>query len=209
VGQHQMWAAQLLDWRAPGTQITSGGAGTMGFSIPAALGAAIARPDETIWVICGDGGFQMTSQELMTLVQEDVRNVRIAIIDNGYLGMVRQWQQLFENRCYSETPLVNPDFVMLARAYGAHGIRVERAADAEPAIEAAWEHDGIVVLDIRVEREANVFPIVPQGGALDDMWTGAAEEAPPLVGTGSATRPQATSPVDAGAIPAAVSGGRQ
>ena len=187
VGQHQMWAAQLLEWREPGMQITSGGAGTMGFSVPAALGAAIARPDETIWVICGDGGFQMTSQELMTLVQEGVRNVRIAIIDNGYLGMVRQWQQLFEERRYSETPLMNPDFALLARAYGAHAIRVNRAAEAEAAFHAAWDHDGLVVVDFRVEREANVFPIVPQGGALDDMWT----EAPAAATVTAAISPEA------------------
>lgn len=173
VGQHQMWAAQLLEWRHPRTHLTSGGAGTMGFSIPAALGAAIACPDETIWVICGDGGFQMTCQELATLTQEGIRNVKIAVINNGYLGMVRQWQQLFEGRRYSGTPLSGPDLDLLARAYGARPIRLDHAAAAESAFEEAWDHDGLVVMDCRVEQEANVFPIVPQGGALDDMWTDA------------------------------------
>src|SRR5688500_2997178 len=109
VGQHQMWAAQLIEWRRPRTHITSGGAGTMGFALPAALGAALAAPDDTIWVVVGDGGFQMTNQELATIAQEGVRNVKVAIVNNGYLGMVRQWQELFEGRVYSGTPLSGPD----------------------------------------------------------------------------------------------------
>ncbi|MBX6364968.1 MAG: biosynthetic-type acetolactate synthase large subunit, partial [Gemmatimonadetes bacterium] len=171
VGQHQMWAAQLLGWRDPRTHITSGGAGTMGFAVPAALGAAIACPDETIWVICGDGGFQMTNQELATMAQEGVRNVRIAIINNGYLGMVRQWQQLFEGRRYSETPLSGPDFARLAEAYGHVGVRVERASEVDAALAEAWDRDACTVLDFRVEREANVFPIVRPGQALEEMIT--------------------------------------
>jgi acetolactate synthase-1/2/3 large subunit len=169
VGQHQMWAAQLLDWGAPRTHITSGGAGTMGFSVPAALGAALACPDETIWVVVGDGGFQMTNQELATMRQEGVTNVKIAIINNGYLGMVRQWQELFENRRYSATPLTGPDFAALARAYGVLGITVEDPAGAPAAIAEAWAHDGPVVIDFRVEREANVFPMVPAGRAIGEM----------------------------------------
>ncbi len=171
VGQHQMWAAQLIEWRDPGTHITSGGAGTMGFSVPAALGAAIACPDETIWVICGDGGFQMTNQELATMRQEGIRNVKIAIIDNGYLGMVRQWQELFEQRRYSGTPLTGPDFALLAEAYGHRGMRVTDPAEVAGAITAAWDHDGCVVIDFQVEREANVFPIVPQGRSIGEMMT--------------------------------------
>jgi acetolactate synthase-1/2/3 large subunit len=172
VGQHQMWAAQLIDWRRPRTHITSGGSGTMGFAIPAALGVALACPDETVWVVVGDGGFQMTNQELTTFLQEGVRNVKVAIINNGYLGMVRQWQELFENRRYSGTPLTGPHFARLAEAHGIRGITVEHARDVDAAIAAAWTHDAPVVIDFRVEREANVFPIVPAGGSLGEMLTG-------------------------------------
>ena len=172
VGQHQMWAAQLIDWRRPRTHITSGGSGTMGFAIPAALGVALACPDETVWVVVGDGGFQMTNQELTTLLQEGVRNVKVAIINNGYLGMVRQWQQLFENRRYSGTPLTGPNFARLAEAHGIRGITVEHAHEVDAAITAAWTHDAPVVIDFRVEREANVFPMVPAGGSIGEMLVG-------------------------------------
>ncbi|HEX9105838.1 MAG TPA: biosynthetic-type acetolactate synthase large subunit, partial [Longimicrobiales bacterium] len=171
VGQHQMWAAQLIEWRDAGTHVTSGGAGTMGFSVPAALGAAIACPDETIWVICGDGGFQMTNQELATIRQEGIRNIKIAIIDNGYLGMVRQWQELFNERRYSGTPLTGPDFALLAEAYGHKGMRVSDPTRVDAAITEAWDHDGCVLIDFQVEREANVFPIVPQGRSIGEMMT--------------------------------------
>jgi acetolactate synthase-1/2/3 large subunit len=172
VGQHQMWAAQLLDWNRPRTHITSGGAGTMGFSVPAALGAAVAAPGDTIWVVCGDGGFQMTSQELATMRQENLRNVKIAVINNGYLGMVRQWQELFGNRRYSGTPLSGPDFAQIAEAHGIRGITVNSAEEAGPAVASAWRHDGCVVVDFRVERETNVFPMVAQGGtSIGDMIT--------------------------------------
>jgi acetolactate synthase-1/2/3 large subunit len=169
VGQHQMWAAQLLDWRRPRSHLTSGGSGTMGFAVPAALGAAVACPDETIWVIAGDGGFQMTNQEIATMAQEGLTNVKIAIMNNGYLGMVRQWQQLFEGKLYSGTPLSGPDFAKLAEAYGVKGVTVETFDQAEQAIDDAWNTPGIVVIDFRVEREANVFPIVPQGQSIGDM----------------------------------------
>ena len=169
VGQHQMWAAQLIDWHRPRTHITSGGAGTMGFALPAALGVALAHPDETVWAIVGDGGFQMTNQELSTIVQENVRNVKVAIVNNGYLGMVRQWQQLFENRVYSATPLISPDFAKLAAAHGLVGLTVERAEDVEGAVHQAWQHEGSVVIDFRVEREVNVFPMVPQGKSIGEM----------------------------------------
>ncbi len=171
VGQHQMWAAQLLDWYRPRTHITSGGAGTMGFAVPAALGVAIAHPEDTVWAICGDGGFQMTNQEMTTIVQEGIKNVKVAVINNGYLGMVRQWQELFENKRYSGTPLSGPDFAKLAEAYYWKGITVERVEDVEPAIEEAYATDGPVLIDFRVEREVNVFPMVPQGKSIGDMIT--------------------------------------
>ncbi len=141
----------------------------MGFALPAALGAALATPDTTVWVVCGDGGFQMTNQEIATLCQEGVRNVKIAVINNGYLGMVRQWQELFLQRRYSETPLTGPDFARLAEAYGVRGLTVTHAADARRAIDDAWRHDGCALVDFRVEREANVFPIVPQGNSIGEM----------------------------------------
>jgi acetolactate synthase-1/2/3 large subunit len=171
VGQHQMWAAQLIEWRRPRTHITSGGAGTMGFAVPAAMGAAIAHPDETIWAIVGDGGFQMTNQELATISQEGIRNVKVAIVNNGYLGMVRQWQQLFEGKRYSGTPLSGPSFAGLAEAYGLRGFTIDRIEDAQDSIRNAWDHDGSAVLDFRVEREANVFPLVPPGSSIGEMIT--------------------------------------
>ncbi len=171
VGQHQMWAAQLLDWTEPRTHITSGGAGTMGFAVPAAMGVAIAYPNDTVWAICGDGGFQMTNQEMATIVQEGIKNVKIAVINNGYLGMVRQWQELFENKRYSGTPLSGPDFAKLAEAYCWKGITVERVEDVDAALEEAYATDGPVLIDFRVEREVNVFPMVPQGKSIGDMIT--------------------------------------
>jgi acetolactate synthase-1/2/3 large subunit len=176
VGQHQMWAAQLLDWSVPRSHITSGGAGTMGFAVPAALGVALACPDETVWAICGDGGFQMTNQELATMYQENVRNVKIAIINNGYLGMVRQWQQLFEQKRYSNTPLSGPNFAQLAEAYGVRGITVRCVGDVQPAIDEAYRCDGPVLIDFQVEREVNVFPIVPQGKSIGEMMIAENEE---------------------------------
>jgi acetolactate synthase-1/2/3 large subunit len=171
VGQHQMWAAQLFDWFRPRTHITSGGAGTMGFAVPAAMGVAIAHPDETVWAVCGDGGFQMTNQEMATIVQEGIKNVKVAVINNGYLGMVRQWQELFENKRYSGTPLSGPDFAKLAEAYGWKGITVEDVSQSEAAIEEAYATDGPVLIDFRVEREVNVFPMVPQGKGIHEMIT--------------------------------------
>jgi acetolactate synthase-1/2/3 large subunit len=171
VGQHQMWAAQLLAWSKPRTHITSGGAGTMGFSVPAAMGVALAHPRETVWAIVGDGGFQMTNQELATVIQEKIKNLKIAVINNGYLGMVRQWQELFEGKRYSNTPLTGPDFTELARAYTVRGLAVERIEDVAPAIRTAWDHDGPMLIDFRVEREANVMPMITLGGSLSEMLT--------------------------------------
>uniref|UniRef100_UPI002ACE3416 biosynthetic-type acetolactate synthase large subunit n=1 Tax=Chloroflexus sp. TaxID=1904827 RepID=UPI002ACE3416 len=170
VGQHQMWAAQLIDWNhGPRTHITSGGAGTMGFAVPAAMGVAIAYPNETVWAIVGDGGFQMTNQEMATIMQEGLKNVKVAVINNGYLGMVRQWQELFEHKRYSGTPLSGPNFAKLAEAYGWKGITVERSEDVQAAIDEAHATDGPVLIDFRVEREVNVFPMVPQNKSIGEM----------------------------------------
>jgi acetolactate synthase-1/2/3 large subunit len=171
VGQHQMWAAQLIDWKRPRTHITSGGAGTMGFAVPAALGVAIAYPNDTVWAIVGDGGFQMTNQEMATIVQEGIKNVKVAVINNGYLGMVRQWQELFEHKRYSGTPLSGPNFARLAEAYGWKGLTVTQVEEVEPAIEEAYATDGPVLIDFQVEREVNVFPMVPQGKSIGEMIT--------------------------------------
>lgn len=170
VGQHQMWAAQLIEWLKPHTQITSGGLGTMGFALPAAMGVQFACPDETVWVIAGDGGFQMNIQELMTIVQEKLP-IKIAIINNGYLGMVRQWQELFHERRYSATPMLSPDFVAVAAAYGIPGICIRHKEDVEAAIEAAYATPGPMLLEFQVEREVNVFPMVPAGASISDMIT--------------------------------------
>ncbi len=168
VGQHQMWAAQYYRHRRPRTCITSGGLGTMGFALPAAIGAKVARPDEEVWVIAGDGGFQMTAAELSTCAQEGLK-LNIAIINNGYLGMVRQWQEFFYDRRYAATPMKNPDFVTLANAHGLEGIRVDERAGVEPAVRRARESAGTVVIDFRVEKEDTVYPMVASGKDLHDM----------------------------------------
>ena len=168
VGQHQMWAAQYYKVAEPGTFITSGGLGTMGFGLPAAIGAKMARPDREVWAIVGDGGFQMTQAELQTMVQENVK-VNVAIINNGYLGMVRQWQQFFHDRRYSATPMSSPDYVKLADAHGLPGIRVTRRADMADALRHARASAGAVIMDFRVEQEDTVYPMVSPGAALHDM----------------------------------------
>ena len=168
VGQHQMWAAQYYKVAEPGTFITSGGLGTMGFGVPAAIGAKMARPDREVWAIVGDGGFQMTQAELQTMVQENVK-VNIAIINNGYLGMVRQWQQFFHDRRYSATPMSSPDYVKLADAHGLPGMRVTRRDDMADALKHARASAGAVVMDFRVEQEDTVYPMVSPGAALHDM----------------------------------------
>lgn len=170
VGQHQMWAAQLIEWRHPHTHITSGGLGTMGFALPAAVGAQIAAPNETVWAVAGDGGFQMNIQELATIVQEQLP-VKIAIINNGYLGMVRQWQELFHERRYSATPMWSPDFVKVAEAYGIPGLRVANQSQVEDALVAAYETPGPMLLEFQVEREVNVYPMVAPGASIGDMLT--------------------------------------
>jgi acetolactate synthase-1/2/3 large subunit len=168
VGQHQMWAAQHLRLTQPDRFLTSGGLGAMGYALPAAIGAQMGRPASEVWAIAGDGGAQMTIQELGTAVQEQTP-VKLAILNNGYLGMVRQWQQLFHDGRISQTPISSPDYVKLADAYGVFGLCVERRTDLRPALARAKAHRGPVVLDIRIEREANVWPIVPPGGANADL----------------------------------------
>ena len=168
VGQHQMWAAQYWRHEEPRSLVTSGGLGTMGFALPAAVGAKVARPDEEVWVIAGDGGFQMTMCELATVAQERLK-LNIAIINNGYLGMVRQWQEFFYDRRYAGTPLLSPDFAALARSFGLGGETVSRRAEVEDAVERARAEDRAVVLDFRVEREDTVYPMVPTGAELQDM----------------------------------------
>ncbi|SVA05795.1 uncharacterized protein METZ01_LOCUS58649 [marine metagenome] len=168
VGQHQMWEAQYYKHEHPRSLITSGGLGTMGFALPAAVGAKFACPEKEVWAVVGDGGFQMTQAELSTIAQEQVK-VNIAIINNGYLGMVRQWQEFFYERRYAATPLLNPDFVKLAEAHGLSGIAVTERAGVVPGVEAAREQAGAVVLDFKVEQEDSVFPMVPAGADLDEM----------------------------------------
>ncbi|MGB7849004.1 MAG: biosynthetic-type acetolactate synthase large subunit [Candidatus Acidiferrum sp.] len=168
VGQHQMWEAQYYHHNEPRTLITSGGLGTMGFALPAAIGAKFARPDAEVWVVVGDGGFQMTMCELATIVQEKI-NINIAIINNGYLGMVRQWQEFFYDKRYVATPLVAPDFAALASTFGIRGERVTTRKEVVPAIESARNSDQAVLLDFRVEQEDSVYPMVPAGASLHEM----------------------------------------
>jgi acetolactate synthase-1/2/3 large subunit len=168
VGQHQMWEAQYYRHDYPNKLITSGGLGTMGFALPAALGARFACPNEEIWVIAGDGGFQMTQAELQTFAQEG-KKVNVAIINNGYLGMVRQWQQFFYEGRYVATPMTSPDFVKLAEAHGLTGLRVTKRSEVADAVNKARETPGTVVIDFRVEQMDAVYPMVPAGAALDEM----------------------------------------
>jgi acetolactate synthase I/II/III large subunit len=168
VGQHQMWAAQYYRVAEPYTWITSGGLGTMGFALPAAIGARLARPDREVWAIVGDGGFQMTQAELATLVQEGVK-INIAIINNGFLGMVRQWQQFFHDRRYSATPLSSPNFVKIAEAHGLPGVHVTTRPESVAAIRHARASAGPVLIDFRVQQEDAVYPMVAPGAALNQM----------------------------------------
>src|ERR671910_2549987 len=162
VGQHQMWEAQYYHHDKPRTLITSGGLGTMGFALPAAIGAKMANPDKEVWVVAGDGGFQMTMPELATIAQEKL-DIKVAIINNGYLGMVRQWQEFFYERRYAATPLVNPNFQKLAEAFGLPAATVTSRADVIPAVEAARTNRKTMVIDFQVEQEDTVYPMVPAG----------------------------------------------
>ncbi|MBI3763836.1 MAG: biosynthetic-type acetolactate synthase large subunit [Chloroflexi bacterium] len=168
VGQHQMWEAQYYKHETPHSHITSGGLGTMGFALPAAIGAKFARPEAEVWAVAGDGGFQMTAAELATAAQENLK-VNVAIINNGYLGMVRQWQEFFYERRYAATPMRSPDFVKLAEAHGLTGIRVTERSQIEAAVRQAEDTQGTVVIDFRVEQEDSVYPMVPAGADLHAM----------------------------------------
>jgi len=168
VGQHQMWEAQYFKHEEPRSLITSGGLGTMGFALPAAIGAKVARPEAEVWVVVGDGGFQMTMAELATLVQEELK-INIAIINNGYLGMVRQWQEFFYERNYQSTPLLSPNFAKLAEAYGIRSAVVTERSQVVPAVHSAREHDGPMLIDFQVEQEDSVYPMVAAGASLNEM----------------------------------------
>jgi acetolactate synthase-1/2/3 large subunit len=168
VGQNQMWAAQHFCYNKPNSLISSGGLGTMGFGLPAAMGAKVGCPGETVWCIDGDGGFQMTIQELATLVQDNIA-LKIAIIDNGFLGMVRQWQELFYERRYVGTRLSGPDFVKIAEAYGLPAVKVTDKVQVPAAIEQAMAHPGSFLIDFIVEPEENVYPMVPPGASLAEI----------------------------------------
>ena len=173
VGQNQMWACQYLRLTEPRTWVSSGGLGTMGFGLPAAIGAQLGRPDYLVIDIAGDGSIQMNSQELATAAINKLP-VKVVILNNGYLGMVRQWQELFYEKRYSSSTLPQdcPDFVKLAEAYGAFGIRVTKVDELDDALAAAFAFDGPAIVDVRVEREENVFPMVAPGGSIDEMLGG-------------------------------------
>ena len=168
VGQHQMWEAQYYRHEHPRTLITSGGLGTMGFALPAAIGAKLARPDAEVWVVAGDGGFQMTQCELATVKQEEL-DVKIAVINNGYLGMVRQWQEFFYDKRYAATPMLSPDFVALAAAYGIAGRKVTAREEVVPAVDHVRRSGKAGLIEFRVEKEEAVFPMVPAGADLHNM----------------------------------------
>jgi acetolactate synthase-1/2/3 large subunit len=173
VGQNQMWAAQWYKYAHPRSFISSGGLGTMGFGFPAAMGAKVGCPDKTVIDIAGDGSIQMNIQELATCVCNKI-NVKVAILNNGYLGMVRQWQELFYKKRYSHTCITAPDFVKLADSYGAVGIRVNKKEEVRPAIEKALSIDNTVFIDFHVAPEENVYPMVPAGEAINKIIGGLA-----------------------------------
>jgi acetolactate synthase-1/2/3 large subunit len=168
VGQNQMWEAQYFIHEKPRGLLSSGGLGTMGFALPAAIGAQMGHPDQMVWATVGDGGLQMTIQEMATVVQERLP-LKIAVLNNGYLGMVRQWQQLFFEGRYSGTPLLGPDFAKVAEAYGISGLTVTEKDQVVPAIEQAMEIDGPALIDFQIVQEENVYPMVAPGAAIHEM----------------------------------------
>ena len=167
VGQHQMWVAQRYPFQRPNSHITSGGLGAMGFAVPAAMGVHLARPDEPVWAISGDGGFQMNMAAIATMIQEGLV-VKLAIFNNGYLGMVRQWQQFFHGGRYASTPIWSPDYVKLAAAYGIPGWRIKTAGEIEDALRQANQTPGPALVELVIEQEANVFPMIVPGGSLSE-----------------------------------------
>ncbi|HEY5331607.1 MAG TPA: biosynthetic-type acetolactate synthase large subunit [Acidobacteriaceae bacterium] len=168
VGQHQMWEAQYFKHEAPRSLVTSGGLGTMGFALPAAIGAKVACPEKDVWVIAGDGGFQMTASELSTIVQEGLA-INIAVINNGFLGMVRQWQETFYDKNYSASPILSPDFVMLAAAHGIAGAHVSKRPDVTPTVTQARTSGKAFLINFQVEKEDGVYPMIAPGAALHEM----------------------------------------
>jgi acetolactate synthase-1/2/3 large subunit len=168
VGQHQMWEAQYYRHDTPRTLITSGGLGTMGFALPAAIGAKAACPEKDVWVIAGDGGFQMTAAELSTIQQEKMA-INIAVINNGFLGMVRQWQEAFYDKNYAESPILSPDFVLLAAAHGIAGAHVKQRGDVTPTVTRARTSGKTFLIDFHVEKEDGVYPMIAPGSALHEM----------------------------------------
>jgi acetolactate synthase I/II/III large subunit len=193
VGQNQMWEAQYHPHDRPRSLITSGGLGTMGFGLPAAIGAKMARPEAEVWVVAGDGGFQMTSSELATVAEQQLP-LRIALINNGYLGMVRQWQELFYGSRYTATPMAGPDFCKLAEAYGLAALRVEDRAGVVPALRRARREPGPVLIEFRVEPEDVVYPIVPSGSGLQEMIRRPLPGPKPVDGKSARPRPAAAGP---------------
>ena len=167
VGQHQMWAGQHYFYDSPRKLVSSGGLGTMGFELPAAIGAQMGVPGSEVWAICGDAGFQMTMQELAVCVDERLP-IKIAIMNNGYLGMVRQWQELFYDENFVSVAVTQPDFCKLAEAYGIRALRVESKGDVLPAIQEARNYDGPILIDFHVDQDENVWPMVPAGAALSE-----------------------------------------
>ena len=169
VGQHQMWAAQHYTYTEPKTLVTSGGSGAMGYEVPGAMGAQVARPDKTVWSIAGDGGFQMTMAELATLVENKIP-VKFAILNNNFLGMVRQWQEFFFDKDYVATEYSrNPDFVKLAEAFGMLGLKVTEKKQVKSAIQKAMDYDGPALIDFVVEEEENVYPMIPAGQSVENL----------------------------------------
>lgn len=168
VGQHQMWSARFYGYDLPNSHFTSGGLGTMGFALPAAMGVKVGMPDAHVWVVAGDGGIQMNIQELATIAQEGL-DIKVVIMNNGYLGMVRQWQKFFHGGRYSATPITGPDYEILTRAYGLRGRRIERADDLEEGMDWAARTPGCTVLDVVIEEERNVYPMIPAGQSFAEI----------------------------------------